>query len=181
VQQFFIPGWKRVEKQRSLYFQPATNTYWFGLECALRLVEHRRHHHREPDAWSMVSQIPRMENAIVQATRAVESLPGKPGKNESRTRDRWLREIPLHSDEIFHLAGKSYFTFYYDLFQVRNDSAHGFGAFSATLTRLDAVTAQSFAHLVVESRFDREVCTNEEAHRRLSFNSALMANINNSE
>ena len=170
-EKFFVAAQRLCDSFRS---------HWFCLECALRPVEHRRHHHPEPDAWSMVSQIPRMENAIVQATRAVEGLLGKPGQNQTRTRDRWKRELPLPPDDIFDLAGKSYFDFYYDLFEVRNDSAHGFGAFSATLTRFNAVTAQTFAHLVVKSRFDREVCTDEEAHHRLAFNASLMTNISSS-
>ncbi len=170
-EKFFVAAQQLCDSFRS---------HWFCLECALQPAAYRRHEHAEPDAWSMVSQIPRMESAIVQATRAVEGLLGKPGQNQTRTRERWQREIPLAPDDIFELAGKSYFDFYYDLFQVRNDSAHSFGAFSARLTRLDAVAAQTFAHVVVKSRFDRDVCTNEEAQRRLSFNAALMTNIRDS-
>ncbi|WP_433968332.1 hypothetical protein [Tunturiibacter gelidiferens] len=154
--------------------------HWFCLECALRPPAHRRHQHPEPDVWSMVSRIPNMETAIVQATRAVEGLLGKPGQNRTRTRDRWLREIRLPPEDTFDLAEKSYFDFYYDLFPVRNDSAHSFGSLSATLTRFDAITAQTFAHLVVKSRFDRDACADSEAQSRLSFNDALLSNIEGS-
>jgi hypothetical protein len=171
-EKFFVAAQQLCDSFRS---------HWFCLECALRPGVHRRHEHPEPDVWSMVSRIPTMDSAIVQATRAVEGLLGKPGQNKTRTRERWLREIPLSPDDSFDLAGKSYFDFYYDMFQVRNDSAHGFGALSATLTRLDAVAAQTFAHVVVKSRFDRDVCPNDEAHHRLSFNTALKANIEEGE
>jgi hypothetical protein len=82
--------------------------HWFCLECALRPAERRRHEHPEPDPWSMVAKIPAMESAIVQATRAAESLLGKPGSNRTRTRQRWIDRIPLDPDAPFGLTGKSY-------------------------------------------------------------------------
>ena len=144
--------------------------HWFCLECALRPPGRRRHDHPEPDPWSLVSSIPAMESAIVQATRATEALLGKPGSNLSRTKQRWMDRIPLDPDAPFDLAGKSYFDYYYDLFDVRNDSAHSYGRVSATLTRSMAVAAQAFAHSILRSRFERDACSQDDAIERLSFN-----------
>ncbi len=154
--------------------------HWFCLECALRPAERRRHDHPEPDPWSMVSSIPAMESAIVQATRAAEALLGKPGSNLTRTKQRWTDRIPLDPDAPFDLTGMSYFDYYYDLFEVRNDSAHSYGRISATLTRSMAVAAQAFAHLILRSRFERDACPQDKAIERLSFNRELLTNIENS-
>jgi hypothetical protein len=151
--------------------------HWFCLACALRPPERRPHDHPEPDPWSIVAKIPAMESAIVQATRAAEALLGKPGSNRTRTKQRWIERIPLDPDATFDLAGKSYFDFYYDLFDVRNDSAHSYGTFSAKLTRSIAVSAQTFAHSIIRSLFDRRACSHEEALQRLSFNKELLTNI----
>lgn len=65
-EKFFVAAQQLCDSFRS---------HWFCLECALQPAAYRRHEHAEPDAWSMVSQIPRMESAIVQATRRQPELP----------------------------------------------------------------------------------------------------------
>lgn len=156
----------------------AFRNHSFCLTCALRPVERRQHGHREPDSWNMLAHIPSMEAAIVQATRAVEGLLGKPGKDRIRTTNRWIKQIDLAPDASFELVGKTYLDYYYELFGTRNSAAHSFGKISADLTRAKAVAAQTFAHLVIFSHFERNACSIEEALERLSFNSELLENIN---
>lgn len=152
-------------------------SHWFCLECARRSIEHRNHRHDEPDPWNLASSIPVMESAILQATRAVEGLIGKPGKRVSRSKERWIQSIGLDPDAEFALVGKSYFEYYYDLFAIRADSAHSYGRLSPDLTRAMAVNAQTFADLVVFSLFERNAISVEEAQQRLSFDATLLANV----
>ncbi len=152
--------------------------HWFCLECAQRPAERRDHPHGEPEIWEVATSIPAMESAIVQATRAVEALLGKPGRRESgrkvqRNEERWRASTDLDPDELFPLARKSYFDYYYELFSVRADSAHSLGRLSSTLTRSMAVAAQTFAGAVVFGHFKHSAVPLDVAQHRLSFNRSL--------
>ena len=153
----------------------------YCLECALRPIGSRRHHHDEPDMWNLAAMIPSMEIAIVQATRAVEALLGEPGDRKNpqkleRARERWRKGTSLDPDKAFGTDGSSYFEYYYELFNIRNDSAHSRGNLSPELTRAKAVAAQNFAYLVVLSRLTRVAVTVSEAFDRLEFNRSLVEN-----
>ncbi|TLF45435.1 hypothetical protein FEI13_18265 [Halomonas urmiana] len=54
----------------------AAENHEFCQECALRPPEHRTHQEHEPDRWAQTIVLPKMEAAIVQATRSVEALLG---------------------------------------------------------------------------------------------------------
>src|SRR6185312_83000 len=143
-------------------------SHWFCLECALRPAEHRHHDHPEPDVWNLAASIPAMENGILQATRCVESLLGKPGGRENpqkleRAKQRWRDSVTLDPDAEFSLVQMSFLDYYYDLFQRRNFAAHSYGHLPPDLARAQAVAAQTFAHKVVHSRFERDVVSPHEA------------------
>jgi hypothetical protein len=156
-------------------------SHWFCLECAVRPAERRRHDHPEPDIWNLAASIPAMENGILQATRCVEALLGKPGSRESpqkleRTKQRWRDAVTLDPDEQFSLVQKSFLEYYYDLFQTRGFAAHSYGRLPPDLTCAQTVAAQTFAHKVVHSRFERDAVSADEAQQRLNFNSQLLDN-----
>ena len=160
-------------------------SHWFCLECALRPRERRHHDHPEPDLWNLAASIPAMENGILQATRSVEALLGKPGNRENtqkleRANQRWRESIILDPDAEFSLVQKSYLEYYYDLFEKRGFAAHSYGRLPPDLRRADAVAAQTFAHKVVHSRFERDAVSPEEAQARLQFNSLLVENADRS-
>jgi len=151
--------------------------HWFCLECAMRPPQSRTHNHAEPDPWSLVSEMPAMESAIVSATRAAEGLLGQPGKTD-RLRTRWTDATTVDPDAHFLWANKTYIEYYkLDLFDVRNDSAHSYGTISAGLTRARAIAAQTFAHEIVLGRYKKLALSTKEAQERLSFYAALKSNI----
>ncbi len=159
----------------------AFKTHWFCLECALRPPQTRRHKHPEPDIWNLAASIPAMENGILQATRCVEALLGKPGDRDipmklERAKTRWRASVALDPDAEFPLAKKSYLEYYYELFGKRNIAAHSYGRLPPDLKRAEAVAAQTFAHTVVLKRFERDAVSIDEAQRRLQFNSRLFQN-----
>ena len=127
------------------------------------------------------ASIPALENGILQATRCVEALLGKPGSRETpqklaRTKQRWRDSVTLDPDGEFSLVQKSFLEYYYDLFQTRGFAAHSYGHLPPDLTRAQAVAAQTFAHEVVRSRFKRDALSPHEAQQRLNFNSQLLDN-----
>lgn len=136
----------------------AAENHEFCQECALRPPEHRTHQDHEPDRWAQTIVLPKMEAAIVQATRAAEALLGKPGNRDShqklsRMKARWNGAVDLNPDDSFAAAGKSYFDYYYELFHLRAQSAHSFGSIPFELTRQLTIEAQSFAWEVLVAYF----------------------------
>ncbi len=160
----------------------AFKSHWFCLECALRPPERRQHEHPEPDMWNLATAIPAMENGILQATRCVEALLGKPDDRNhpqklERAKERWRASVTLDPDAEFPLVQKSYLEYYYDLFGKRNFAAHSYGRLPPDLKRAEAVAAQTFAHLMVHNRFQRDAVSTDEAQRVLQFNSQLLENV----
>ncbi len=132
------------------------------------------HPNDELPFWEMADMIPRMEASIVQATRSVEAIVRKPGKNIERTTARWVDAIPLPPDGLFEMTNMTYFAYYYQLFEVRADAAHSMGQVSADMTRQLTIEAQSFAALVHQSYFYKNVVSHDEALNRLKFNVPLL-------
>lgn len=134
--------------------------------CALTPEHVQMHKHHEPELWEQTSWIPKMETAIVQATRTVESLIGKPGKKLDRTRQRWYKSLNLDPDSQFKIAEKSYIDFYYDLFQIRGVAAHSLGKLSFDISRSMTIQAQSFAWVILVNYYKKlskseQVCISE--------------------
>jgi len=132
----------------------AKKNHEFCQICALTPEHLRKHNHFEPEIWEKASLVPKLEAAIVQATRSVEAILGKPGNRETasklaRTKKRWLVNIDLNPDDKYELAGKSYLDYYYDLFSLRGFAAHSFGELSFNMKRIETIEAQSFAWIII--------------------------------
>lgn len=157
----------------------ATFNHYFCHICALTPEKHRQHREEEPEIWEKITMIPKMEAAIVQATRAVEALLGKPAgrddpKKLQRTKGRWMENIDLNPDNVFDRVETSYLEYYYDLFSLRGSAAHSLGNLSYDLTRKLAIDAQSFALVVIRSYFKKHSLNNESAARILNLNNQLL-------
>jgi len=110
----------------------AKENHEFCQICALTPEHLRKHADLEPEIWEKINLLPKMEAAIVQATRSVEAILGKPGKRDTpaklnRIKERWSDNILLNPDDEFKLTGQSFLDYYYKLFGLRNNSAHSFG------------------------------------------------------
>lgn len=134
----------------------ASENHGFCQECALRPPEHRVHDDHEPAMWERALVRPKLEAAIVQATRAVEALIGKSGDRKTyikldRVKRRWTEAIDLDPEDEFAFAGTSYLDYYYRLFEIRGTAAHSLGRLPFELDCEMTIGAQSFAWLILNS------------------------------
>lgn len=132
----------------------SVESHHFCLVCAFQMKGYKMHPNHEPEIWEAVETISKMEVAIVQATRAVEAILGKPGKKESpkklaRAVERWKGSVDLEPHETFELVGKSYLDYYYDLFGIRDSAAHSLGELPYEMSRRLTIEAQCFAWLIL--------------------------------
>ncbi|MDF9796327.1 hypothetical protein OKW21_001590 [Catalinimonas alkaloidigena] len=160
----------------------AKENHEFCQICALTPQHYRKHLDNEPEIWERAAMIPKMEAAIVQATRSVEAILGKPGDRNTpakikKVKDRWRSNINLEPDEQFKMVGKSYLDYYYDLFALRGTSAHSFGKLSFNMSRSLTIEAQSFAWIVIVEYFKKNCVTNEKASQLLNVNTELINRI----
>ena len=121
----------------------------------------------------------RMEVAIVQATRAVEAILGKPGNREEpkkleRMKTRWRAAIALDPDERFDLAGTTHLNYYYELFETRGRAAHSLGNLPFSVSRELTILAQSFAWQVLLSYFRHNSVGLAEAVKILKFEESVV-------
>jgi len=157
----------------------AKQNHNFCLICALTPEHYRKHSNHEPEIWEMASTIPRMEAAIVQATRSVESILGKPGNRDSerkktRCKERWSEFLDSNPDDIFPLTGQSYFDYYYYLFELRNSAAHSFGDLAYNFKRSITIKAQSFSWIVLYDYMKKSLIDKKLASRKLMLNEDLI-------
>lgn len=157
----------------------AVDNHWFCQTCALQSPDRRRHANHEPPIWEFVSAIPRMEVAIVQVTRAVEAILGKPGNREdpkklARVKARWRSAIALDPDERFDNAGTTHLNYYYELFETRGRAAHSLGNLPFSVSRELTILAQSFAWQVLLSYFKRNSVSLVEAAKILEFEESVV-------
>lgn len=157
----------------------AIENHQFCQECALVPPERRMHHHSEPEKWEQVIALPKMETAIVQATRAVEGLLGQPGDRSTkqklrRVQNRWQQAVDIKCDEVFSDTGLSYLDYYYSLFNLRGNSAHCRGSLPFDLTRRLAVQAQTFAWNIVIAFFRKHRLAAEDVVEVLKMNQDLI-------
>ncbi|WP_158294574.1 hypothetical protein, partial [Halomonas urmiana] len=104
---------------------------------------------------------------------------GKPGNRDShqklsRVKKRWNGAVDLNPDDSFAAAGKSYLDYYYELFQLRGQSAHSFGSIPFELTRQLTIEAQSFAWEVLVAYFRKHSLSVEDAAEDLELNLELV-------
>jgi hypothetical protein len=150
------------------------NNHWFCVICALSPMTHQTHPNDEQPIWQFANSIPMMEAAIVQATRSVEAILGKPGKKRERALDRWAAAIPLDPNDNFGLKSVSLFNYYYELFGVRGDAAHSLGKLSVGMSRQLTIEAQCFASEVHQSYFRKNCLPADDAMNALKFNRPLV-------
>jgi hypothetical protein len=155
------------------YLYAAFQNHWFCLLCALSSGR-RKHEHPEPDIWELSDRLPGMEIAVVQATKAVEGLLGKPGDRGTpqkleRVKARWSSAISLSPDESFIQSGQSFLDYYYALFGIRGVAAHSFGQYSPKMSRMAAVQAQCFAWVILLEYFKKHRTSINESLKRLKY------------
>jgi hypothetical protein len=148
--------------------------HWFCVICALSPMTHRKHPNDEQLIWQFADSIPRMEAAIVQATRSVEAILGKPGRRRDRVLDRWSAAIPLDPHEDFGFKPISLIDYYYELFGVRGDAAHSLGKLSLGMSRELTIEAQCFACKVHRSYCENNCLSTDAAMSALNFNRPLV-------
>lgn len=147
----------------------------FCLICAFKKDGYQEHPNHELPSWQVAQAIPKMEVAIVQATRAVEAVLGKPGKRDDNSKyqralDRWKEAIDLEPTDNFGVANKSYIDYYYELFGIRGEAAHSLGSFPYELCRLLTIESQCFAWEILKSYFHRHSLSTADARLALNFN-----------
>lgn len=162
----------------------AKENHEFCQVCALTPEHLRKHPNHEPEPWEKISIIPKMESAVVLATRSIEAILGKPGKRDNankteRIKQRWLLNTNLNPDDEFLLVGKSYFDYYYDLFELRNHSAHSLGEISFKMLRRETIEAQCFAWIVIAEYYKKNKIDEEYALEALNFNIELIKKFEN--
>jgi hypothetical protein len=150
------------------------DNHWFCVICALAPMTHRTHPNDEQSIWQFANSIPKMETAIVQATRSVEAMIGKPGKNRSRALERWASVIPLDPNTDSGFKPISLIDYYYELFGVRADAAHSLGNLSIGMSRQLTIEAQCFAYKLHRSYYDRHCHCADDALTELKFNRSVI-------
>lgn len=155
------------------------NNHHFCLICAFEIDGYQMHPNHELPPWQAAQAIPQMEVAIVQATRAVEAVLGKPGKRDTdsklrRILKRWHDSIDLEPDVMFDLTGKCNIDYYYELFSIRGDAAHSLGSFPYQLSRKLTIEAQCFAWIILSSYYSKNAVSESEARNALYFNSEFI-------
>jgi len=150
------------------------NNHWFCVICALSPKAHQSHPNDEQPIWQFASSIPMMEAAIVQATRSVEAILGKPGKKLDRVLTRWAEAISLDPNHSFGLKSVSLVDYYYELFSVRGDAAHSLGKLSVGMSRQLTIEAQCFACKIHKNYYCKNRLPIDDAMNALKFNRPLV-------
>lgn len=150
------------------------NNHRFCVQCAFTPTEYQTHPNHEIPVWEVAQAIPRMEVAIVQATRSVEAALGKPGKRDKqnncvRTISRWKSKTDIDPKELYKIANKPFLEYYYDLFDIRDNAAHSLGQFPYETSRKLTIEAQCFAWLIVTEYLHKNKLSIEQAKKILSF------------
>ena len=149
----------------------------FCMICAFQQEGHQMHPNHELPRWHVARALPRMEAAIVEATRAVEAILGKPGRRDAesklaRIRTRWLERIDLDPDDRFEVCNQTFLDYYYDLFGIRGDAAHSLGELPYELSR-KLTMGECFAWSVMLSYLRKNALDRETPSTALQFNREL--------
>ncbi|GCD09182.1 hypothetical protein [Clostridium tagluense] len=153
------------------------------LTCELGLSPVIMHESHEPELWEHPYYIAKMEAAIIQACRCVESILGEPPSRTNknglmRHKGRWTECLQINADDIFEKVGITYLEFYYKLFfDLRNPSAHSYGNIHFDLERKKVIEAQCFAALILRAYITSNIKSHEESLRILCFNQDLLTRV----
>lgn len=153
----------------------------YCLICAFQKDGYKMHPNHDIPHWQRANAIPNMEVAIVQSTRAVEAVLGKPGNREKRSSyqrvlDRWNDAIDIKPDDIYVVANQSFIDYFYYLFNIRGDAAHSLGDFPYDVSRRLTIEAQCFAWEVIYSYYHKNKIDKESAIESIKFNKELINN-----
>lgn len=155
-------------------FLQSVEFHWCCFACELQQDGHRMHPSEEPRYWEQASVLARMDSAIVQACRSAEGILGHPGKDRGRVCNRWERALGTDPTQPFFKTGDTLIDFYYSLFNLRNGSAHSYGAVEFQTSRRQTIEAQCFALLVLDAYAAKHSRSIEEACEALGVNKQLM-------
>ena len=152
------------------------NSHHFCLHCAYELNGYQMHPNHELPIWQRAQAIPAMEIAIVQSTRAVEAILGKPGRKEQRVLNRWQSAITIDPNDVFYIANMNYLDYYKLLFDIRGDAAHSLGALSFDVRRNMTIEAQCFAFEIMSNYYQKNRLCTAKAVTILNLNYQLINN-----
>jgi len=149
------------------------------LICELGLSPVKMHKSHEPPIWEQAYLIPKMEAAILHACRCVEGILGKPPKSDRQSKvegfkQKWTTLLNIDPDEKYEKANKSYFDYYYELFNLRIHSAHSIRDVQFDLERKKTILAQCFAALILKFYIENHVKSHEEIEKKYNFNTKLL-------
>ncbi|MBN2816235.1 MAG: hypothetical protein JXQ67_06090 [Campylobacterales bacterium] len=159
-------------------FISSVESHWFCFFCEFQKGGYKKHPTHEPELEYRVNEIPKMEAAIVQCCKSVEAIIGKPKKRKNASdiyaaKKSWRSKINIDPDEIFFKADMTNFDYYYELFDLRNGSAHSFGTLSYEHTRDLTMKAQCFAYLVLEDYISSHIEDTHLVEEQYSINTKL--------
>lgn len=161
------------------------NAHYCCLICELSKNPWHDHLAEEPKIWQQASVLPKLEIAIVQACRVVESIIGEPPNKNKQSKlyqhkQHWIEILDINPDDIFEKANKSYLEFYYELFfDLRNPSAHSYGNIHYDLARNRTVESQCFAAIILRAYIKKNEVEQDIAIDKLQFNKELLSKVSN--
>lgn len=149
------------------------------LFCELSSRSYKMHPSHEPQVWEKFTLHNNFETAIVLACKSVENLLGKPPKRNNinsvnRFKLKWSSILRIDPDEQFEKAKCSYFDFYYQLFNLRNDSAHANYKNSFDLERKKTIESQCFAAIIILNYIDTNLPSFEDSSELFSLNREIV-------
>jgi hypothetical protein len=135
----------------------AMQSHYVCARCALS-EDYQMHRHDPIQSWDFWHEIACIDSVIVQATRTIEYLVGKPNKStdgdhSDRFRSRWCQRLDIELDHPMSIhpadagdrSGMTNGEFYRLLFQFRNSSAHAHIRCTEQFMRANAVQSIAFA------------------------------------
>ncbi len=157
----------------------AFRNHHFCIICAYEKEGYRDHPNHEINIWQRAQATPAMEIGILQSTRAVETILGKPGNRSvqrkfNRVLSRWKESVEINPYDEFFVAGMKYIDYYYEMFDIRGDAAHGLSKLPYDLRRKKVIEAQCFAFEIMRSYYGLNRKTKHEATFALNLSRELL-------
>lgn len=149
------------------------------LFCELSTGSYKMHPSHEPKVWEKLSLYNNFETAIVLACKSVENILGKPPKRENfnsvvKFKNKWASLLNINPEDQFDKGKCSYFDFYYQLFNLRNSSAHADVKKSFDLKRKNTIESQCFAAVLIFDYIDSNLPSYDESCIMLKLNKELI-------